>query len=73
MKEIEITNSILKTVSEELSTWLKEKDSITSGYEYEDRVIKMGQRITQEILLRTMGKVPKSRNQKKTSNVSRPN
>lgn len=71
MKEIEITNSILKTVSEELSIWLKEKDSITSGYEYEDRVLKLGQRITQEIFIMTMGKVPKSRNQKKTSYLCR--
>jgi hypothetical protein len=71
MKKIEETNSILKTVSEELTIWFNEEGSIRSGSEYEQRILEMGQRITKAILIESIGKIPKSRNQKKTPHLFR--
>ena len=66
MKEIEATASILKTVETELSEWFSQEGSITSGYEYETKILEMSRRIGTAILKASIGPIPKSRNQKKT-------
>lgn len=71
MKKVEATASILKTVNEELSVWFAQEESITSGYDYETKILEMGQRISQAIMKESLGKVPRSRNEKKTPNLSR--
>lgn len=71
MKKIEATASILETVKQELAEWFAQEGLITSGYEYETKILEMGQRISQKILKESIGPLPKSRNEKKTSNLSR--
>ena len=66
MKEIEFRDSILKAVNEEISEWLSIEPKIESAYDYETKIIEMGSRITRTILEKSMGQIPKSRNQKKT-------
>jgi hypothetical protein len=72
MNKIEVKNSILKTVEQEVSQWLDQEPHITSGYDYETKLIEMGRRITKEIMVQSMGKLPGSRNEKKTDDMCRP-
>ena len=73
MNKIEIKKAILKTVEQKVDQWLEEEPHITSGFEYETKILEIGRRVAKEIMIQSMGKLPASRNQKKTSNVSRPN
>lgn len=67
MNKIEIKKSILKTVEQELEQWLEQEPHITSGFEYETKILEIGGRVAKEIMIQSIGKLPSSRNQKKSS------
>lgn len=71
MNQEQIKQSILKAVSDELDQWLSIESGITSGYEYETKALEIGQRITKTMIEKSLGKLPKSRNQKKTLDLFR--
>ena len=66
MTRIEIESSILKAVKAELSQWMSTESEIDNAYEYETKAVETGMRIARHILEQSQGRIPKSRNQKKT-------
>ena len=65
MNKIEIKKAILKTVEQKVDQWLEQEPHITSGFEYETKILEIGRRVAKEIMIQSMGKLPASRNQKK--------
>ena len=52
---------------ERYSAWLASQQGQTSGYEYEKSFVEMMQEFTQIAFQTSLGDIPKSRNEKKTS------
>lgn len=71
MEKRAIKESILKAVETEIDTWLEEEGKITSGYDYEERVLAISRRFAQSLIQRSQGELPKSRNLKKTEDLCR--
>ncbi len=68
--ETKETKEILKAaVLSEVEKWTDEFESITDGYEFEDRLLQRVRAIGQLMMQKSVGKVPASR--KKTSHLFR--
>lgn len=61
----EILDAILRSIRTELSDFLEIESKITSGFEYEARVIEMSRNFGKAVIEQSQGKIPKSRNLKK--------
>lgn len=55
----------MQRLSEEIDMWLDKQQALTSGYEYETELMKVGQRVNRIILEKSLGEQPRSRNAKK--------
>jgi hypothetical protein len=62
--------SIMEELEQAIAKWKESQEQQTSGYEYERSFVEMWQKMGSKILQNTVGDLPVSRNQKKTSNQS---
>ena len=62
--------SIMEEFERMVVQWETSQQGQTSGYEYERSFVEMWQKLGSKILQNSVGKLPESRNQKKTSNKS---
>lgn len=60
----------MEAFEQSLAQWETSQQSQTSGYEYERSFVAMWQNLGNKILQHSVGKLPGSRNKKKTSNKS---
>jgi len=63
--------AILTAISEEVDLWLDKESGIKDGYEYEDQLIKTVRNVGRIMSGKSLGTVPRSRNQKKTPHLLR--
>ena len=63
----QIADSILEAVRQEVTEFLEVEDQITSSLEYEDKVLTIARKFARELVVKSAGKIPKSRNAKKKS------
>lgn len=71
MSDQERIDAILRKMRTELETHLEEESKITDPIEYEDHLLEIGRRFSLEVLKSSRGKMPKSRNQKKSLDQTR--
>lgn len=67
MERSQISESILRTVELEISSFLDIEPEITCPIEYENTVIDVGRRIARTLITNSRGEIPKGRNAKKKS------
>jgi len=70
METQQIVDSILEAVREEVTEFVETQDQITSSLEYEERLLDIGRQFTFGLLAKSSGKLPKSRNSKKSPHQS---
>lgn len=68
MEDQKRIDAILRMMRTKLETYVEQESNVTDPIEYEDRLLKMGNDFALEILRSSRGKLPKSRNQKKSLN-----
>ena len=59
-------DSILSVMRTKLEAYMEEESTITDPIEYEDKLLAIGQQFSIEVLESSLGRIPKSRNQKKS-------
>lgn len=62
--------SIMEELEQAIAKWKESQQQQTSGYEYERSFVEMWQVMGSKMFQHTIGDLPTSRNQKKTSNQS---
>ncbi len=65
----QIVDSILETVRKEMSVFIEEESDIRCPIEYELRVTKIAQNFARSLITGAQGKLPKSRNAKKSTDI----
>ncbi len=60
----QLTDSILEAVREEVTQFLEVKDQIASSFEYEKKVLSIARKFAYELVGKSSGIIPKSRNSK---------
>ena len=71
MENSQLVDSILETVKQEVTNFVEAESSITCPIDYELRVIKIARTLAQEMISKSQGGLPKSRNSKKSFDYSR--
>jgi hypothetical protein len=71
METKKIVDSILESMREELTQFVASQGEITSSLEYEERVVELSRQFGAGIISKSMGKLPKSRNLKKSADELR--
>ena len=71
METKKIVDSILESMREELTQFVEAQEGITSSLEYEERVVELSKQFGAGIITKSMGKLPKSRNLKKSADEFR--
>jgi len=66
MKSKEIVESILESMREEVTQFVEQESQITSSLEYEERVLELSKKFAADLIVKSQGKIPKSRNLKKS-------
>lgn len=66
MKSKEIVDAILESIREEVTQFVEEESQITSATEYEERVVELSKKFAVGLIAQSQGKMPKSRNLKKS-------
>lgn len=66
MKNKEIVDSILESIRSELSEFVDQQGEISSSLEYEERVLALSRKFANDVISKSQGKVPTSRNSKKS-------
>lgn len=66
MKSKEKVDAILESMREELTEFMEQESQITSATEYEERVLELSRKFAMGLISKSQGKVPKSRNSKKS-------
>ena len=66
MKSKEIVDAILESIREEVTQFVEEESQITSATEYEERVVELSNKCGVGLNGQSEGKMPKSRNLKKS-------
>lgn len=61
---------MVKLFSEKIDQWLSSQENQRDGFEYERSFTQAMQEISLEVFQLSVGKVPKNKNQKKTSDLS---
>jgi len=67
MEKEKLKQAMLSAMSSEVEQWADESQQIKDGYEFEDRLLLRMRNIGKIMMEQSVGKVPKSPNQKKTS------
>ena len=65
--------SIMEELEQAIAQWKENQQGQTSGYEYERSFVEMWQKMGGKVFQNVVGKLPGSRNEKKTSNQFRKN
>ena len=73
MEKEELKQIMFASISKEVDQWAEESQQIKDGYEFEDRLLLRMRNIGKILMEQGVGKIPKSRNQKKSSHVYRGN
>lgn len=71
MEQEQLKQTMLSGISQEVAQWAEESQQIKDGYEFEDRLLLRMRTIGKILMEQSVGKVPKSRNQKKTPYLCR--
>jgi hypothetical protein len=71
MENQEKIDAILRKVRIQLESFMSDEPTITDPIEYENKLLNLGTSLSLEVLLESRGKMPKSRNQKKSSDQTR--
>jgi hypothetical protein len=66
-----LKQAMLSAISQEVDQWAEESQQIKDGYEFEDRLLLRTRNIGKIMMEQSVGKVPKSPNQKKTPHMCR--
>jgi len=66
MQTEEIVDSILSSLREEVRQFLEEESQITSSLAYEERVAELSKKFALDLIAKSQGQLPKSRNSKKS-------
>jgi len=66
MENQEKIDAILRKIRVQLESFMSDEPSISDPIEYENRLLGLGENLSLEVLLESRGKMPKSRNQKKS-------
>ena len=72
MKSNEIVDAILESIREEVRQFVEEESQITSLTEYEGRVLELSKKFAVGLIAQSQGKMPRSRNSKKSTDKFRP-
>jgi hypothetical protein len=67
MQKEKLKQVMLSAISSEVEQWAEESQQIKDGYNFEDRLLLRMRNIGKIMMEQSVGKVPKSPNQKKTS------
>jgi hypothetical protein len=67
MEKEKLKQVMLSAISSEVEQWAEESQQIKDGYEFEDRLLLRMRNIGKIMMEQSVGKVPKSPNQKKSS------
>ncbi len=65
MEKEQLKQAMLIAIAHEVEQWAEENQQIKDGYEWEDRFLIRMRTIGKILMEQSVGKVPKSRNQKK--------
>ena len=68
MKDKQIVESILDAIREEVTEFVSKESEITDSVEYEEKVLALSRKFAKELIGQSQGKMPKSRNSKKSNN-----
>ena len=67
MKSKEIADAIWESMRKEVEKLIEQESQITSSIEYEERVVELSRKFAQDLIAKSQGKLPKSRNSKKSA------
>lgn len=70
MKSKEIADAIWESMRAEVEQFIEQESQITSSIEYEERVVELSRKFAQDLITKSQGKLPKSRNSKKSPDQS---
>ena len=65
MEKEQLKQAMFSAISQEVDQWAEESQQIKDGYEFEDRLLLRMRNIGKILMEQGVGKIPKSRNQKK--------
>lgn len=65
MKSKDKVDAILESLREEVMQFVEEESGIISSTEYEERVLELSKKFAVDLITKSQGKLPKSRNSKK--------
>ena len=66
MKAKEIADAILESMREEVTQFIEQESQISSAIEYEERVLELSRKFAIDLISKSQGQIPKSRNSKKS-------
>lgn len=66
-----MTSDLQEHIRREIEAWSRSQKDQTSAYDYEKTFVETWMRLGQEVFQQQMGKLPKSRNQKKSQDDAR--
>ncbi len=71
MEKEQLKQAMFSAISSEVDQWAEESQQIRDGYEFEGRFLLRMRNISKILMEQSVGKVPQSRNQKKSTHVCR--
>ncbi|MCB0631673.1 MAG: hypothetical protein KDD15_18135 [Lewinella sp.] len=66
MKSEDLADAIWESMREEVVKFIEQESQITSASLYEERVVELSRKFAQDLITKSQGKMPKSRNSKKS-------
>ncbi len=69
MEKEQIKQEMKTAVCAEIDQWLEEKEFITDGYEFEERLLQRFHNIGRLLMQKSVGEVPGNRNKKNSAPV----
>ena len=63
----QIVDAILESMRAEVLQFVKQESKITSSVEYEERLLELSKKFARGLISKSQGKIPKSRNSKKSA------
>ena len=67
----ELVDALFDSMREEVMQFMEQESEITSSTEYEERVLKLSRKFAMDLIMKSQGKMPKSRNSKKNADEFR--
>ena len=71
MEKEQLKQKMFSAISTEVDQWAEESQQIKDGYEFEDRLLLRMRNIGKILMEQSIGKIPKSPNQKKSPHLCR--